>query len=308
MNRVSRTVFLAALLAGPNLSANAGTATPPSYDVADNFLSYIVPTTPLAAKRFQVSVIPAYFEHRETYSPGGLTLGNQTGSDSAKGDGLGFSALYAFSDHIGATVMGIYFKGTGTNSAEVGGLSSPYPILADGGSFSMHGEVGTAALLLDPFDDPKGFRLPFVLGMSYVGLHENTSLASSLGTGTNSLDTTFLAATAGLAAQIPAGEWLKTARWFRLTPFVLGSVPVGSSSGGPKTIQCGPSGTQCAGPFTNNNWSRDLETTGLVVGLPWDMAFTYVPPFGSIGSTHTAIYSLSLHKSFGRAKPETGSN
>ena len=308
MKRMSRAFVLMALIAGPGLPANADTVTPPSFDVADNFLSYIVPTAPMAAGRFQLNVIPAYFQHHETYNPGGLTLGNQTGSDSARGEGLGFSALYAFSDHVGATVMGLYFKGTGTNSAEVGGFSSPYPILIDGGSFSMHGEVATAALLLDPFSDPKGFRLPFILGASYVGLHENTSLTSTLGTGTSSLDTTFLAATAGLAAQIPVGEWLKTARWFRLTPFVLGSVPIGTSSGGPKTIQCGPGGTQCEGPFTNNSWSRDLETAGLVVGLPWNLAFTYIPPFGSIGSTHTTIYSLSLRKSFGGAAAEAASN
>jgi hypothetical protein len=155
-------------------------------------------------------------------------------------------------------------------------------------SIHLSGETGSLALVMDPFGNPRGFRLPIVLGGNYFAYDQEATASNSAGSLQVTDSEGRFGAALGVGASVPAGKY------FRVTPFLVGSLGPGnfkycsSDSGSVSSFAC----NQSHGP-------DGFATPGVTVSYrPWDVSFVYVYDVPSKYMPTVNVYSLTWAKHF----------
>lgn len=118
-----------------------------------------IPTKPLTAGLDTMKVALGYFQYENKKSPEGGFPGSQQEDTGWAGS---LSYTHGFGPHFGLCLISGFGDATGELTMAPYGSTKMYT------GESTHEARGIAAsLIVDPFKDPEGFRLPLLLGLSY---------------------------------------------------------------------------------------------------------------------------------------------
>ncbi len=120
------------------------------------------PTNPMREGMREIKVSPAYFIAN--------TSEGERGAD--KGGAIGLSYIYAFSPHLGIGLSGAYGEGRGSVAAKQGqsGLLANWSTDPSkySGNLKEKGWAAAFHIILDPFSDPDGVRMPVTISAFYL--------------------------------------------------------------------------------------------------------------------------------------------
>jgi len=130
--------------------------------VLGSFITYALPTESLEQGHWYVKAVPGYF--RDSGSNDGKTLAQF----DAQGAGISVRAMHALNDHWGMGFQGVYARSASGSAQQISFGAQGFE--AQGNSrlslplqYSAYSAM--AEVVYDPFTG-KGFRLPFMLGLS----------------------------------------------------------------------------------------------------------------------------------------------
>ena len=238
-----------------------------------------------------------------TLSPAYLIYKSEEGENYHFGDVTGYggaiSTTYGLNSHVGIGAIASYLKmqGTSSDAVELAPSTDPRSAGTLSGFVIRHGDVqseggyGSVLLILDPFSEPEGFRLPIMLGINYYNMNQTENI-SGLTTDRNGSNTSYGSLNVtksirgfgwalGLSAQFNLGQKL------RLAPFLLASrIPdtqekcVSSGNGNcpqQSNVQGNNQGTTEGKEIVKN--TSNVPTLGIQVTLRnWDFSLMLIPP------------------------------
>jgi len=122
-------------------------------------MARVIPSRPLSSGLNTVKIAAGYFDYEKKESSEGSSSGFHQQDTGWAGS---LSYTHGFSPHFGLCLI----SGLGDAAGDI--------TMAPPGSTTMHTGDSTheargiaASLIVDPFKDPEGFRLPLILGLSY---------------------------------------------------------------------------------------------------------------------------------------------
>lgn len=218
---------------------------------------------------------------------------------SEDGQGVSLSLVHAYNQHFGIGVIGGYVKNDGTIGAQSHSRIAYTDSRKYSGSIEGQGEVAAVSIIFDPFSDPDGFRLSFMIGLSYQNISEEwdvpfafTASTGSTLTGHRGQDKgeysmSSFGYLAGISIQFNTGP-------FRWSPFgfVSDSFSNGKFSWTVKNLNTGNS-------ITVNEEEGADNPVGIgrpITYIPLGLSFTYILDIGGHtegGSINTYILSWS---------------
>lgn len=275
-------------------------------DPTMRFASYGIPITPLRRGLKELKVVPAYLsgEAHLTRTPATFNAsgaGPTTMSiedNSASGFGVVVSWVHGLSDHWGYSVTGAFARMSGESVAWAEYNAANALVKEHKADESGHAMILSAMLILDPFSDPEGFRLPLFLGFQVMKQVQEADLeaaAATLGASTryrNELDATFGGPFVGASAQFNTGP----VRW---APFAAIQIK-GNNPTSHSTLTNAASGAVLkTGTFTNGDDFLPYMGVG-VLYRPWNLGMTWVPNAAKLFGEEEDVSSnlLTVSKTF----------
>ena len=254
-----------------------------------HLMTQTVPAYPMREGQWTVAVVGATFANT---NEGGTS--QPTDKRDLKGFGGAVTATYAFSLHYGVGVTAARVSADGI-SGLVSDCSSSPPC---GGTVRFgEGEIsasaGSAFLILDPFKDPEGFRLPVMIGFGLFGIDETATISSAGETMSAQRRFNGTSLSFGISPQFNVTRWLRAAPFF----FRIGrSDPEETCTG----ATCGP---------PQDIINQPVESAGIQLTFkPWNLGLLYVIPQGCDGSgsacTKVSTFAIRWQKTFGAAATE----
>ena len=196
------------------------------------FMGNAFPTNPMLEDITELKIAPGIFSYsingRRSDSCGNTSCNKLIQSED--GYGIALSLVHAFTPNIGIGISGAYVKSDGS----IGATGFSTIGLTDSRKYSgpvkETGSLAAAVVILDPFSDPDGFRMPFTLGLSYQNISvdwdvpfifTDRSLSTTTQVGDSGRDTgNFRLSSPGWYAgfSLQFNTWL-----FRWSPFAVSS-------------------------------------------------------------------------------------
>ncbi|MBI4345429.1 MAG: hypothetical protein HY553_01145 [Elusimicrobia bacterium] len=294
------------LLSASRASAQFGETTQDfaAFRVASTLLPHAFPTRRMAVGELTVKAVPAFvtFANKENLP---LQQDLRARDQKASGVGAAVSVSYTLFEndwgYFGMGALGVYFKANGkrlTLGSAPAGLS---PLSFYGGE-TLRGGLGAFTLNWDPFKSKEGFRMPMLVGLSYMSLdqfsvtdadlpaaYSPTGAAAHMRLNAD-VNLRSLGAVAGISPQFDAGKWL------RFSPFAMISVPL------KRTTDRGELRNTTTGALlpTHSQQTREvIPALGLELTYrPWDLGMLIVPPIPYM-TRGAGAYTLKLAKTFG---------
>ncbi|MDE2237250.1 MAG: hypothetical protein KGK30_05125 [Elusimicrobia bacterium] len=278
-----------------------------AFRVLSDFLPHAFPTKPMKKGRWDVKAVPGYFLYDYTKD---LPLTDSSDSRDQRLSGLGAAAAADTTlfetdyGDFGFGVLGAYFKGDGRR-LEMTVVSPGQPSLGYYGGDTARGAIVAATLNWDPSQwgqdkDPDGFRLPMIIGLSYMSISEFASVDTVVdapyaprGAGryrvTTDVNIQSPGVLAGISPQFKAG-------FARLSPFVMVNYAFKqvADKGSFDFLTTGERLSSRSNPSREPVAAVGLEASY----LPWGLSTLIVPPIPYV-SQGASAYTLTFSKSFG---------
>jgi hypothetical protein len=186
----------------------------------------------------------------------------------------------------------VYLKGTGSSGLA---MSCPDTDCAAAGTYQygggeVKGALAEGFLILDPFKDPEGFRLPLMIGAGFFHLEDSAAISSASGQLTASRTFNGIKPVLGISPQF------NLTRWFRLAPFLF-YLPATKP-----TDKCTATGSNASCTASITPESQHLFSFGVQATFkPLNLGFLYVipEPCGGNSCAKNSVYALRWQRSFG---------
>lgn len=244
-------------------------------------LTHGFPTKPLGAGRWDLKVVPAYFQMNTEKNKG-----SQEGA-KATGFGLVILGVKSLTNRFGLSFGGNYFSGSGNAYFQ----ETPAGLSPANGGYKLQGSIAYLASIFDPYGGHEKFRLPILVGVAYFKTGDQSTLSRS----GLSVDIERTLSTPGITAGI--SPQIKIGSAFRLAPFFFVALPLSDVKS-----SCTATGTATCNSKVS---ATEQATPGPVFGLDFSLvradfgaAITYSPR----ADQTVATLSLKWDTSFGEAK------
>ncbi|MFQ5586389.1 MAG: hypothetical protein ACE5GF_06175 [Thermodesulfobacteriota bacterium] len=271
------------------------------------FLANAFPTNPMIKGMNELKVAPGIFN----YDIDGREGGEQCDADQCSkliqtedGKGLALSLTHAFGPHFGVGITGAYIDAEGEIGAGATGPTDT-PTLGQtdsrlySGPIEESGVVVGLGMILDPFSDPDGTRLPFTLGLSYTNLslewdvpfiYTTGSRTGDRGQEVGSLEYSSLGAYAALSFQFNTGPF----RWSTYS-FASRGFQIPKYDWTQRDLDTGESVSVRKSGHWDTSWVFGFGIP--VTYRPWGLSFNYVAHHpGDWAAKALTAYILSWSK------------
>lgn len=183
-------------------------------EVVSTLIGKSFPTRPMKAGVWELSVTPTYF----SFDPKAESSNDADINGSVAGFGGAVALSYYFSPQLGISFLGGSVSGDGEGIVRANSGSTGQAM----GIHEYSGYLVGAYLVLDPYSDPEGFRLPFFIGAGFAHYFEKIAFKASPDVDRREIDRDKVVVGAGIAPQF------KLFKNFRISPFVLINKPLDS--------------------------------------------------------------------------------
>lgn len=134
------------------------------------FVGNAFPTNPMLEDMTELKIAPGIFSYSINGKKDDTTCSDTSCNkhiQSEDGMGISLSLVRAFTPNIGIGISGAYVKSDGSIGATTFSTLGFTDSRKYSGPIKETGGVAAAGVILDPFSDPDGLRMPFSLGVSY---------------------------------------------------------------------------------------------------------------------------------------------